>query len=261
MRFHWQNLDTDQDERPKSNGWRHGRFWWTLRNGEPGKRELMVGGSWNFFSSGLGPSLYVEMDPSGDHEWTAHVGLGRLAQFWVYCNGLVPTWKVDGYASRILGVHFDDGSIRWEVWKDPHSWSREDGWRNSSWSWRDFVQGKPEYASEILHTHEHVPVPMPERSYPCRVVLTRDTWTRKRAPFGIGNMVVYRGEITPDPTPDGKPGCIPHPGKRGDDGLFGMTTQASNLTEAISAVVRSVLAQRDRYGSGKGLIYASPTGR
>jgi hypothetical protein len=245
MRFRWQNLDTDQEERPLSNGWRHGRFWWTF--GRNDERE--VAGSWSFFND-LSSGVYVEMDPSGDYDWTLHAGVRRLASFWLHLSGLLPTWKPDDtYAGRKLGISAHDGSIFWEVWKDPHSWSREDGWRNSSWSWRDFLQGKPVYESEVLRVHENIPVPMPEASYPCRIEMRRDTWKRKRAPFGIGNRVVFRCDVKPLPQPDGKPGFIPHPGKwGGSDGLFGLTAPARTLAEAVATTVESVLRQRERRG-------------
>jgi hypothetical protein len=246
MRFHWQNLDVDQEERPLSNGWRHGRFWWRLKEQEK-NFDQEIAGEWAFFGD-LSVSFGVDMEPS-EGEWTLHVGFGRVAQFWLHLRGLIPMPPTPGYESRRLGFDLHDGAFFWDIWKDPGSWSRDDGWRKASWSWRDFLQGRPVYRSEVLKVHEHVPVPLPEASYSCRIELRRDTWTRKRAPFGIGNEVRFRADIKPDERADGTPGRIPHPGKwGGEDGLFGLTTPARNLAEAVSATVDSVLQSRARHG-------------
>lgn len=232
---------------------REGRAKWTLRDDYNGQREKALGLEWHLFTRGSSGGANFHVEPSGDHDFTLHVGVPWVAQLWLHVNGylhslherLRPTGqprKKDWYEDREIGFSVHDGTIHWRVWMDPDSWSSSDGWRNSSFSYVDFILGKTEHHSEILREVETV-IPMPEGPYPAKVVFTRDTWKRPRG----RTSVVLRADVTPD-----KPVPVPGKGENswdcGDDFISCQIGPGATVAEAVSNFVASVLTKRERYG-------------
>lgn len=251
-RWHFWKQDLTADTPGKMGGFlRHGRCKLTQYVDHQCMHELSA--EWALFWN-TSTGVYYENDPAGDHEHSLHVAVWRVFSVWLHWT---PPWKPRPDGARLfprqIGVSAHDGVIFWRIWKDPMSWSRSDGWRNSSWNWKDWLLGKTEYDSEVLQEIETV-VPMPEGNYPVRVTLTKDTWTRPHTLFGIGEHEIHRATIEPIADKDGKVKPIPVPGKGenawdlDEDAIHSLTCQAMTVAEAIAAMVESAMKRRERYG-------------
>lgn len=231
---------------------RHGRGRvWLCRGRREDDRDtkiMSVGAEWAFFWKSH-TSAYFNAEPS-EHEWTFHVAVWRLFSLWLHVEARwLPQPKSDHYEGRQLSINFHDGSIFWEVWKDPHSWSKDDRWRNSSLNWMDKLFGKAQYESTIVETHDHVPIPMPEGVYEASIIITEDTWRRPRWFARPLDRTLRRADIKPLDWPDGTAGHIPHFDKYGNgDGLYSLNTAANNVPTAIAAAVERVLLKRWQRG-------------
>lgn len=190
------------------------------------------------------------VDPSLDFGARVEVGDEDDIEGHVKVFGCALYWGVDGVIDRRkrriphreLRVSVHDGTIYWCVWKDPHSWSRADGWRNSWWNFKDAFLGKAKYSSEVVEKRE-VLIPLPEGSYPAKVELSLDRWERPR----------WRTEVVKRAHIDVEKG-LPFPGKGensydcGDDAIYGSTFPSETVEEAIGHMVASTLRNRWRYG-------------
>lgn len=166
----------------------------------------------------------------------------------------------------IFEIRFHDRSVWWSVLHPKHEWTKgTPKWRNGSFSWWDFLVGRPVYATEVTYGPAEVDVPMPEGSYRSTVTLSRDTWSRARWPWptirrGFNIDVLSRptadGPQLPEGSGTGSPrtnGYIPVPGKGesswdcGGDGVFSMSGNARSVEDAIGQLVASVLSDRKRH--------------
>jgi hypothetical protein len=223
-----------------------GRIWLNKgrREDDTDRRIMSIGGEWAFFWNSH-TSVYAEADPS-ENEWSFHAAVWRLFSVWLHIEARwLPQPETKNFEGRKLGVGFHDGSVFWEIWKDPSSWSKDDRWRNSSLNWMDKLFGKAQYQSTVVETHDHVPIPMPEGVYEASITITEDTWRRPRWFARPLDRSLRRAEIKPLDWPDGTQGHIPHPGKGGgSDGLYSLNTPANNVPNAIAAAVERVLLKR-----------------
>lgn len=251
---------------------RHGRAsvtrWWGPLDPQTGAEEKDVrqGGSvsaeWAV-AMPLSTGAYYEFAPSGDDTHTIHWGINRVWSVWLHINpAWVPVekrtgrakarWERKDFADKQIGVTLHDWTFHWHVWKDPHSWSRADGWRNSHFNVKDWVLGRTVHDEEVLEEVTTV-VALPEGRYPAHVRLLRETWKRKRGWFGLGEQEVRRADIKVLAA-DGSTNSIGVPGKGenswdcDEDGIWEMRTPATTVAEAIGALVESVLGTRERHG-------------
>jgi len=149
------------------------------------------------------------------------------------------------YEGRTASFKIHDWAIWLELWAKQMSWSRSDPWW-MHWTWHpvDTFFGRTKH-SELEISSIDTMIPMPEKPYPARVVMKRETWKRPRLPWASHR--VTRAHI------DCKEG-IPHPGKGeseydcGDDATYGLTCPAETVEEGIAKLVQSVLRSRRRYG-------------
>lgn len=112
-----------------------------------------------------------------------------------------------------------------------------------------FGRRSVEYLNAV--DYKNVEIAMPERVYHANVRISHDTWTYKRWPWWPLKKIIPRSHIDVIE----KTG-IPTPGKGtmsyncGDDGIFGLCCPAKNLDEAVENLRSSVIADRNKYGSG-----------
>lgn len=148
---------------------------------------------------------------------------------------------------RSIGIRVFDGAIWWSIWEDQmESRSNDPKWMRGCWHPLDTILGKTKYASTTL-TESEVMIPMPEGEHTARVTLTQDSWTRPRFPFWPFRKEMQRARVD-IPKGIGIPGKGENSWDCGDDAVYGLTTQASSVEEAIGKVVASALRDRIRYG-------------
>lgn len=183
-------------------------------------------------------------DDSDDSDVQGFVGFGPTV--WVD----VGHWRLRRLLKRIglngpraIKISAHDGIVWWDVFSDGDRWSTN----TPRWRWGnahvvDALFGKQ--TSQVLaETHADVAIPMLEKSYPAKIVLQTVRWSRSR---WFGETVRY-AEIE-------IPGGIPFSGKGetgydlDEDGLFGLSTQADSIGDAIGKVVASVYEYRARRG-------------
>lgn len=149
------------------------------------------------------------------------------------------------YEPRSTSLRIFDRAIWWECWAPSHSWSRGEPWW-MRWTWHpiDTFYGRTKHSEREVSRTQTV-IPMPEKSYPCVVVMKAETWQRPRLPWASAK--VMRAHI------DCKEG-VPFPGKGenswdcGDDATYSMCCPAKTVEEGIARFVESVLKDRRRYG-------------
>lgn len=143
---------------------------------------------------------------------------------------------------RELALKFHDGSVWWNLWKNPDSWSREDRWRKGSWNLADTFLGRQVYTTRELDTRS-VLVPMPEGTYVGKALLFESCWKRPRW------FASYVTRVTIDLEK-----AIPCQGKGenawdcGVSGTRGITCMARSIGEGVGVLVGSVLNDRVKYG-------------
>lgn len=154
-------------------------------------------------------------------------------------------WLLRGsYEPRQIGLRIFDWAIWWDCWSNSHSWSSRDPWW-MRWTWHplDTFFGKHIHTDREVYRIETV-IPMPEKAYPCVVVMKEGRWRRAYLPWG---KTVMRAHI------DCKEG-VPFPGKGenswdcGDDAIYSTCAPAKTVEEGIAGYVESVLRNRRRYG-------------
>ena len=235
MRFHWQNLN-DTPMGRKGSPWKHMRFWF-------GK----LGVEWLFWSK----SFHLGFSVGGDHTWA--IG---------FCPVIFSLWVRWDRTRSLSEEH--DCNIYWlhyslwiHLWCDPMGSNSKDPWwkRSIVFHFDDIVFGKAQYSTQALKIVETF-IPMPEGSYPATVTMELATWKRPR--WFTKTLLCGNVEI-----PEG----IPVEGKGenawdcGEDAVYGYSVLAPSVEDAIAAVVRSVLHDRQRYGSPSRLRVLTATGK
>ena len=162
---------------------------------------------------------------------------------WLY--GLTKWLRRGDYEPREISLRIFDWAIWIDIWAKSMSWSStQPWWMSMRWHPMDSLFGRTKHSAEEIGTTVTV-IPMPERAYPCTVVMKREAWKRPRLPWTSYQNI--RAHI------DCKDG-VPHPGKGesswdcGDDATYSLTCEAKTVEEGIGKFVQSVLRDRRRYG-------------
>ena len=238
MYFHWQNLNSETDDRENHKKlWRTGRCWFHFGKTQ---RTRTISAEW---SLRWHTPLFAIRRHHGEAEWSFGAAFIFFA-FWLTFSGFYRPPRQYRYSEeeREISIRAHDGILWWTLWRSSNEWHAGD-WRNSCWDWRDMLLGKQQY-QEIVLTTEKSAVVMPEGSYPCTVTIKHVSWWRPRWPK---IHTIQRGHIQMH-TP------IPFPGKGengwdcDDDALCTMSTPAGTISEVINKVRQSVEHDRQRYG-------------
>lgn len=206
-----------------------------------------------------------------ERTFKGHVSTPVAAAYWGierYGEGLRKLLNSnDDYETRVTYISYHSGKFYTQIWAKQNSWSSKDPWwMHGSWSPKDTLFGKRKMSREIVKT-QPVVIPMAEGGYPAIAKLERVTVKRPRGRAHIS----YSCEVKIDDPVS----FIPVPGKGenswdcGDDGVWSMTCPITNerdwVAEAISAMVKSALRDRERYagknwapaaGWAEGLVHA-----
>jgi hypothetical protein len=157
------------------------------------------------------------------------------------------SWLRKGsYEPRSISLRVFDWAIWYECWAPAHSWSRGEPWW-MRWTWHplDTFFGRMQHSVRDVVSSTATVIPMPEKAYPCVVVIQEEVWKRSRLPWA--STVLRRAHID-------VPGGVPFPGKGenswdcGDDATHSMTCPAETVEQGVARFVESVLRDRRRYG-------------
>lgn len=138
-------------------------------------------------------------------------------------------------------------------------WSKENKefrWR-LRWGWRpiDILFGRAKHYSVAELLSQDTVIPMPEKAYPCRVVMKRETRKRPRLPWPsqrITRVYIDCPGGVPSPWDWGRSGeCV-------DQAIFGFICPAETVEEGVAKFVQSVLRDRRRYGGSVNWRQESP---
>lgn len=217
--------------------WRYGRLVIDLEPDTENDTGLRL--EWSLFGHrfyGLG----FEAD-SSEHSWQLGIHLGPVNLWATIHDRRLPMPRPcdrDRYPQRALKFSIHGGSIFWEVWKDPHCWSSDDGWRNSSWNFIDAIFGKVQPEEVVIDEDPDALIPMPEANYPAKVTVIEYRRTRPRDVLGVLADRTRIARVVMD-------GNIPVPSKYGgDDGLNHIQGPARSITEAVGMTVERALRSR-----------------
>lgn len=253
-----QNLNQDR------NGWYSNQFWygrawlshWQQKTDTKGF-GLEVDWQHGRKVDGLRLSVIVGSGDAG-RDVSFAIAIPRLFSYWFTLDDVVRgTYRGYEHNTREFGLSVYDGhvSLRWnhhdsgEWYSDKQKNKAVNPGFYKSFFWKDKVFGHAKYDTVTLQ-EEQTKIPMPEGNYDAVVRIERATWKRPRWPFA---QVVYRANINVENNP------IPHPGKGEnswdceDDATFSLSTPAKTISEAVSAMVESILERREKYG-GKGWL-------
>lgn len=229
--------------------WKYGRAWlhW------PGNS---IGVCWDLFSSSCGFRIaFSDVSDSAIDVWvnvpflfSLYFHLSRAK--WVKrLPGVKWTGKW-GSGEREIYIRFHDSALWWTLWRFTGE-SKSRDWRDSNFHFDDFLLGREKY-SESEHTTHHVLFLVQGTAYPATVELYTSTWKRSRWPWP---KTVNRANVEVE---TGVP--VPGKGENGwdmeDDAIYGLTTNADTVGEALSAFRESVIRQRSKYG-GDNWVQAS----
>lgn len=157
----------------------------------------------------------------------------------------LPRWMTGSGKTELYLFWMDSGLVFSASWRcQEMHWPPQFGW--SVWfHLADVIFGRHKYA-EGSRTHYRISVPMPERTYTGDCFISEDTWKRPRWPF---TERLRRAKIDMD-----KDNQIPVPGKGenawdcGEDAIYGLTTEARDVKDAIAKIADSATRTRLKYG-------------
>lgn len=246
----WQNLCEDPKGYARGFPW-NGRAWLHWH----GKKQRTFRWEWHFKSKSCGVGINFD---NQENELAWDVCLPPVALYFGISGILSRDWmhKHWEYEGRQITFRIHDYALWWDIWRDEMAgWDRSvPKWRQGCFHFDEFLLGKTKHSERELSFHD-VLIPMPEGGYPATVRLLEGTWKRSRwFPHRVLLADVKMKKH------------IPFPGKGenswdcGEDGLYGLHTQARNVEDAIAATVKSALRSRRRYGSGVMMKYPAPTG-
>lgn len=247
MFFHWSN-ENDKPGGRQGSILRHGRAW--LHLGARDRERTTIKWCWAF--GRMFCDVHADVHQGDGLGLSFNVSIPILGGFYLTLDGppfsVIARWllkRVKHYEDREIDVSFHGWALFWSFWNNPMEWSRNTPrWRHGSFNVLDFLFGKWKYSDRELHSEQAV-VPMPEGSYPARVILSEVTWKRPR--WFTRRALRAEVKITD------KRG-IPHPGKGenswdcGEDGTMGLTCGETTVEGAIAAMVETCLRNRRRYG-------------
>jgi hypothetical protein len=109
---------------------------------------------------------------------------------------------------------------------------------------RDYLWGRTKYTVQTVK-EKQVEIPLDGRTYPATWKLTTATWKRPRAFWVSHRRTSSELDVPHPPAFSGK-------GENswdcGDDGIFGLTSNATTEAGAIGDYIKAVLRNRERYG-------------
>lgn len=249
--WHAQNLN-ERRHGPDGPMWRHGRAWFHWWGLKPELSRLCLGVEWVIWrprDCWFRARLSINDAFGEDYDLSGSLSLPWLGAFYWYWEGLWPKclerrlpkdkeFKVELY-QEYLWVDF------W--WSDPAmNWGRNTNRFPAfhlSINWKDLLLGKERHELKHLTDWQEIVVPMPEGSYRGKVRIEQRTWSRPRWPWKRVRTAADIDMIE----------GVPVPGKGenswdcGEDAIMGMGSEPT-VPDAIAAVVRSALRDRERYG-------------
>ncbi len=250
-----QNMNKGWDTRSGAKGplWKHGRarLWLRLTPTQrTGRREAWsVGIAWHFGGRSCRASLTI-----GDWGDDTDIGLSFAIPgiaLWLDVEGIIPSrWRPkDG---RDLGFFVGDGSIFVKLWCSLHDWESRKPFRHPSSSKRqpvlhvtDWLLGKTRHTERAMGTDRAL-LTLPEGEYPVMVTFTEHTWKRPRW-WRVRTVVRANIQVLAE-------SGVPIPGKGEndydleEDAIYSVSTPASTIEQAITALEASVRRDRARYG-------------
>lgn len=190
----------------------------------------------------------VEIE-NDEHNLQLHLALPPFNLFVSLASPLLSRfakWALRGsYEGRQTGLKIHDWTLWWECWANSDCWSsRDPKWMRWTWHPLDTFFGRTNHTEREVAKMETL-VQMPEKAYPCTVVMKDEAWKRPRLPWASHRTTRAHIDI---------PGGIPFPGKGenswdcGEDATYGMTCPARTVEEGVAKVTASVLRDRTRYG-------------
>ncbi len=221
--------------------WKYGRAW--LR--WPGNS---IGVCWSLFRERFG--MRLAFSDTGDYAIEVGISLPFLFSLWFHIArakwvkrlpGVKWTGKW-GSGDREIYIRFHDGALWWTLWRHDNDHKSGD-WRDSNFHFDDFFLGRNQYSESERTTH-HVLFPVQGIVYSATVELYTSTWKRSRWPWP---KTVNRANVEVE---TGVP--VPGKGENGwdmeDDAIYGLTTEAGTVMEALGAFRQAVIRQRTKYG-------------
>lgn len=159
-------------------------------------------------------------------------------QDWPREFGLRFYWSKGATPVFVQTLNSPRGSWTRPNWKEGHHF-----WVHNYYDLADCILGSWQLDRVLLHQCR-AEIPMPEGYY--EVTLKIERWIRYRKRLGL---IWKSRSITCDMTD----GCLPCPGKHGDDdGIYGMGVQIDNplraVAEGIEKLAKRGLESRERYG-------------
>lgn len=245
-RPHWHMHSINHRKDGGRRKWIH-RSWHVYREHDVASAELAVPG---------GFSLRLVLND--DNPIEGNIGLGLFTLYWhlgwwarslPLCQWMARRYRYD---AREIEVYWNGEAVAlfWSLWMRPHEWRRgEAKWRRGSFHPVDLLFGKQRYHKNILTEATPITITIPgdPAPYPATVALEHPVWTRSRWPWWPLRREHYTADIE-------IPAGIPIPGKGenswdiDDDAVYGMSTPATTIDEAVAAVVASVERDRKRHG-------------
>lgn len=231
-----------------------------------GMRRLLIHRSWHVyrerdvFSAELAVPgrVGLRLLLNDDDPIEGNIGLGLFTLYWhlgwwahslPICQWMRHRYRYD---AREIEVCWNGEAVAlfWSLWMRPNEWRRgESKWRRGSFHPVDLLFGKQRYHKNILSEPASVTITIPgdPTQYPATVALEHPVWTRSRWPWWPLRREHYTADIEIS-------AGIPIPGKGenswdiDDNAVYGLSTPATTVDEAIAAVVASVECSRTRYG-------------
>lgn len=232
---HWQNLSKvdGEGEFPFK-----GRVWFS-RAKDDGRTSLCV--SWAFPSKFA--HAYVEVDRD-EASVCVSTGVWPLTTWVRFESWPLLSEFVKRTGEREIGVHFDEGVLRWRLWTNPNEWlSTTPRWREGSFSVVDALLGAMSDPIEERAEPTRVTIPMPEGNYAATCTIVKVRRSRER----WFSETFHRYDVKLDVP-------IPIPGKGensydcDDDHISAQSGSGRTPAFAVSQVVQSALSTRQKYG-------------
>jgi hypothetical protein len=213
--------------------------------------EVIVGGN---RLSGVGFEVKVG-NRSSEHTLAASLHAGWLGALYLHTeqfgSGLQRRLNPVGYDSRVCGLRFCDGQLRWKVWSKRDSIGRADGepwWRHGTLD----LRLRDRLLGPLRYTYTDVPdgkvsrvVRMPEGDYLVELTLQRCTLGRRRGRKTLSWMVDWSALGPGIPTKGPQRGRVYGSGVT----VPGRSVHAGTWpAEAVAAIAARTTADRTSHG-------------
>lgn len=244
--MHWHAINENRNESDKVLGsilWA-GRGWLHF-NAEGGFQSKSINGEWYFGKHARHNTLEIKTSFVFERELTFSIGIfGLFCFFLTFAFPFFPNWSYK-HGDRQVGIRVFDSSIWLDLWVNDTEWHKSDPFwkKHIVITPADILFGRRKHTQKDLSEH-YAEIPMPEANYPAKIKLFESTWKRPRWPFSEKMIRADIDMFTP----------IPFPGKGenswdcGEDATHSMTGPYSTVEDAIEAMRKSVMRDRERYG-------------